>query len=826
MRHLFLFTGFIVLFSSSVFAQKIISGKIIDANTKETLPAAHVIIKGTYQGTIANADGEYSLKVNTFPATIVVRFLGYESLEKEITASFEGDLNFELKEAFLELGEITVTGEDPAISIMKEVIRRKQIWRAKLDTYQVDAYTRQQILKDTSIVSITESISEAFWDRERGTREVLKSKRQTANIEGSDNFAGVSYLPNFYDDNLEIVEFDVVGITHPDALKYYNFELVDFSKIDDNVVFEIEVKSKRKLQPLFEGTIYVLDLEYALISVRLKPNSVIVFPPPIQEFDMYYEQQFSNFGGEYWLPVDFRLEGMIEIGVPGLRFPPIGFSQVSKLNDYQVNADLPDSLFKNANWFSVDSTTIDKSDSLFVSTLDVVPLTEKEKYAYKNVKCNTSFEEEFRPKGFLVRFMDLDDDSDDDGTGNCTEEEIKQDSTLAKSISAKSGKKAGPIKKFINQLSVDARYNRVDAFFGGLKHEQRFADRRIRTTTKLGYSFGYGEGSFDGLNHGFDFSWWPLPKTRRFAVQAGYNASTATRYNSDLYGMIITSSLPLFGYDDYFDYYRNEGVYIAARYRPRKWWRNTLELKYKLEEHSSIDYSTYYDVVGRDNFQRLNPPVNEGTLSSLELKIEQGEGKEALGVIGADNIMLSIEQSAKVMGSDWDFTRFKVDIFRRYNTFYKRRFIPNSLDLRLNAGTYLGDLPVQKNGTLDAAFGYFAPFGGFKSKRFIPYEGASYIALNIEHNFRSIPLEALGWRGAAKTGLSIITFAGVGRTWISSEQEAFFNTSLGYLPITAKDWHQEVGVSLSNIFSLFRVDLAYRIDDPGFYPSIALARLF
>ncbi len=827
MSRLFILLGFILLSTVQGFSQNLITGKIVDAATNEPLPAAHVIIKGTYKGTIANADGEYSLRVETLPATIIVRFLGYESKEQEVTTSIEGQLDFKLKEAFLELEEITVTGEDPAISIMKEVIKRKQIWREKLDTYQVDAYTRQQILKDTTIISITESISEAFWDRKRGSREVLKSKRQTANIEGSNNFAGVSYLPNFYDDNLDIVEFDVVGITHPDALKYYNFELVDFSKIDDNVVFEIEVKSKRKLQPLFEGTIYVLDLEYALISVRLKPNSVIVFPPPIQEFNMYYEQQFSNFGGDYWLPVDFRMEGMIEIGVPGLRFPPIGFSQVSKLNDYQVNTDLPDSLYENTSWISVDSTTINKSDSLFINTIDVVPLTKKEEYAYKNVKCNTSFEEEFRPKGFLVRFMNLDDESEDDGIGNCSEEEIKRDSTLAMSVSSNSVKKTGPIKKLMSNLSVDARYNRVDAFFGGVKHEQRFADRRVRTTSKIGYSFGYGENSLDGLNHGFDLSWWPLPKTRRFALQLGYSAATSTRYNSDLYGMVFTSSMPLLGYDDYFDYYRNEGVYLGARYRPQKWWRNTVGFKYRLEDHTSINYSTYYDIVGRNNVQRLNPPINEGTLSSVELRLESGEGKEAFGVIGADNIMVSIEQSSKAIGSDWDFTRFKVDIFRRYNTFYKRRFIPNSLDLRLNAGTYIGDLPVQRNSVLDAAFGYFAPFGGFKSKRYIPYEGASYVALNIEHNFRSIPLEALGWRGAAKSGLSIITFAGVGRTWISQDQQEFFNNnSLGYSPITTKDWHQEVGLSLSNIFSLFRVDLAYRIDEPGFYPTIALARLF
>ena len=161
--------------------------------------------------------------------------------------------DFFMEEAFLEMEEITVTGEDPAISIMREVINRKKIWRENLSTYRVDAFSRQQLKTDTSIVSISESISEAFWDKEKGNREILTSRRQTANIEGSDNFTGVSYLPNFYDDNLDIVEFDVVGVTNPKALSYYNFELVNFSKIDDKVIFEIDVTSKRKLQPLFRG---------------------------------------------------------------------------------------------------------------------------------------------------------------------------------------------------------------------------------------------------------------------------------------------------------------------------------------------------------------------------------------------------------------------------------------------------------------------------------------------------------------------------------------------------------------------------------------------
>lgn len=810
-----IFGLFILLFvlCSNAQAQHLIEGKIVDKNSLEPLPAAHIIIKGTYKGTIANADGEFKLTVSALPATIVVRFLGYKTMEIVVEADHKGPVDFLMEEAFLEMQEITVTGEDPAISIMKEVIRRKQVWRENLNTYQVDAYTRQQLKTDTSIVSISESISTAYWDRKRGSREILRSRRQTANMEGSDNFAGVSYLPNFYDDNLDIVEFDVVGVTHPDALSYYTFELVDFSKIDDKVIFEIDVSPKRKLQPLFVGTIFVQDEDYALISVRLKPNDVIVFPPPVQEFDMYYEQQFSNFGGDYWLPVDFRMEGKVEVGVPGLRFPPIGFKQVSKLNDYEVNITLPDSLYTKFNWISVDSTTIEKTDSMFVSNVDVIPLSNLEEEAYGTLDSTATLEKAFRPKGFLVRFLDLDDESDSGGNSN-------ESQTSSGSRSTTTNNKATPIRDFIDDLSINARYNRVDAIFGGLTHEKRFADRRIRTRVKAGYSLGY-----EAWTHGANVAWWPLPKTRRLAISTGYEFKTETRYNSDLFDEVFLSTMPLFGYDDYFDYYRNEGFWVSTAYRTN-WKGASLNVRYSYENHSDIDFKTSYDLIGSNLVQRKNPSVNEGTLSSLALSLSNGEGKEALGVIGADNVEITVEQSLEAFGSTWNFTRFNIDLYRRYSTFYQRRFIPNSLDLRLNAGTFIGELPVQKNGTIDASLGYYTPFGAFKSKRFVPYEGASYVALHAEHNFRSVPLEALGIPNAAKNGLSIIAFGGVGKTWMPDRQYNFFLNDLGYLPSSTEQIHAEVGLSLSNIFSLFRVDVAYRIDEPGIYPGISLSRMF
>jgi hypothetical protein len=794
-------------------AQSQITGKIVDVETGDPLPAAHIIVKDTYRGTISNREGEFSIIVREFPITLVARFIGFESQEKVVTQD-SGPVDFLLKPSVAAMGEIVVTGEDPAIAIMREVIRRKKIWRASLETYKAEAYTRQQVKNDTSIVSISESISVAYWDKERGSREVLKSKRQTANIDATDNFAGVSYLPNFYDDNLDIAGFDMVGVTHPDALKYYEFQLEDIQSLDGQVVYELSVTSDRKLQPLFEGTIFVLGEEYALLEVDLRPNSVVVFPPPVQDFNLTYSQQFSNFGGDYWLPVDVRIEGLIEVGLVGLRFPPIGFKQVAKMNNYEVNLDLPDSLFREMDRFSVDSTTINSGDSLFVNEIDIIPLDTQEEMAYEKVDSNATLEKAFKPTGFFTRFIDWEEETESDGSST----------TISVGSSGSSGENNESFfAKLTRNLSPQARFNRIDVFYGGIKHERRYVDNRLSSEVFGGYSTGYGDGTF---SYGAKMGWWPLKKTRRFGLSLAYSATTETRYNSDMYMPLMTSIPNLFGYADYFDYYRNEGIDFVAAYRPRGKVNGSIRFNYMYENHEAINYSSSYDIVGRDLIQRPNSYIDEGTLSAIRLTFSNGEDKKALGAIGADDFSISVEQSAKAIGSSWDYTRFKIDLYRRYETFYQRRFFPNTLDMRLNAGTYIGDLPIQKNEALDVALGVVTPFGAFRAKRFIPYEGASYVSLNAEHNFKSVPLEMLGWRRATQTGLSIIAFGGIGRTWVQQEQVDEFNTRYGFSPVTTNDWHMEAGLSLSNIFNIFRADVAYRIDNPGVYVGVSVARFF
>ncbi|MDZ7808698.1 MAG: DUF5686 family protein [Gracilimonas sp.] len=777
----------ILLSLTSLSAQHKIEGRIADAETGEPLPAAHIVIKDTYRGTISNQDGEFSLIVNELPVILIARFIGFENQEILVSSS-DSPVDFLLRPSIADMGEITVSGEDPAIAIMREVIKRKKIWRADLKTYQAEAYTRQQLKNDTAIISISESVSIAYWDKEKGSREILKSKRQTANMDEASNFAGVSYLPNFYDDNLDIAGFNVVGVTHPEALSYYDFTLEDMQSIDGQVVYEISVGSKRKFQPLFEGTIFVLGEQYALLEVDLKPNSVVVFPPPVQDFNLSYSQQFSNFGGDYWLPVDVRIDGLVEVGVVGLRFPPIGFRQVAKLNDYKVNIELPDTLFQKDEMLSVDSISVAMDDSIFFKQVDVIPLDEQEEVAYESIDSTATLEKAFRPTGFFTRFIDWEEESDSDGTTV---------SVGSDGSGRGGGSQRSVLSRVTRNFTPQARFNRVDALYLGLKHERWFADNRFKSELFGGYSTGYDDGTF---SYGGGLTFAPIKNHRRFNLFSRYEHITDTRYNSDMFSPVMSSLTPLFGFADYFDYFRNERVAFGSTYFSRQVGR--IELSFQMEEHSAIDYSTSYDILGRDFIQRPNSYIDEGQLNSFEVSISRGNDRKAFGAVGANDYLFAVEHSNSVVGSDWDFTRFKMDVYRSFETFYQRRFFPNTLEMRLNAGSYIGDLPIQRNEVLDVAKGIFTPFGAFKTKRYIPYEGASYVALNTEHNFKSVPLEMLGWRNAPQTGLSVIAFGGIGKTWVSDRQINEFLNRYGFSPVYAKDWHMEAGISLSNIFNL------------------------
>jgi hypothetical protein len=783
------FIFLIFIFNSAfVFAQKTVRGHIQDAKTSDPLPATNIQIEGTYQGTISNQDGDFVIVMEKIPSDLFISFIGYKSQRFKIDEESSDKLLIRMIPIILQMEPIVISAEDPAMAIMRKVISRKLIWRAKLNTYSAKAYSRLIFENDSGIVSIAESLSETFWDREKGSREVIKSKRQTNNISEAQNFAIASFIPNFYNDDIDIAGFKAIGPTHPDALDYYLFKLANQRKLDDKIVYDIQVIPDSKLQPMFHGMLSVLDEEFAVLNVDLVPTESIRFPYLIQELNLHYRQQFNNYASDFWLPADYRVEGDIKIGMTGLQFPKIIYKRITALTDYAINVALPDSLYEKDKLLSVDSLSLE-NDTLFTTSAISVPLTAKEDSAYNSLDSTMTLRKAFKPTGFLANLVEI-------YTGDGSEREEKG-------------------KDILSYLSPQLWYNRVDGLHAGLTVN---LDLTKNIQFKIGG--GYKTGSKD-------WGYFSEVKTRfgpdkRWHSLLRYNADTDTRYQSESWSMTLASFPPFFGLDDYSDFYRREGFYLDIGHKFSD-LKSDISIAYLSEKHTSLDKITDYNLFGNGNIQRENPEINDGRMRSIIFNAQYGDAYIPFGVIGQSRALLTIETSQpSLIPSDYSFTMFSMSFDWRINTFLTRRLFPNALDIHISAGTSKGDLPLQRFGIVDGSFQAISPFATLKTRKQRPYEGEQYFGFFWEHNFRTVPFELINFTFAVDKGIGIIVYGSHGRSWISDERLS----QLSFIPAYTNKFHNEFGISINNLFSLFRIDTSYRFDNHLFYLGVSTARFF
>ena len=115
MRRLFLSSLLLIIINVLTQAQTgIIKGTITDAETKESLIGATVIIKGTLLGSTSDFDGNYTLtKIPVGKDTVIISFISYDQQEFiiDVNANEVTMLNVELSPATLEIEGVEVVAK-------------------------------------------------------------------------------------------------------------------------------------------------------------------------------------------------------------------------------------------------------------------------------------------------------------------------------------------------------------------------------------------------------------------------------------------------------------------------------------------------------------------------------------------------------------------------------------------------------------------------------------------------------------------------------------------------------------------------------------------
>lgn len=132
-------------------AKPSVSGYIKDAANGETLIGATVFIKGTTIGTSSNVYGFYSLSLSPGAYTLVISYIGYTPIEKEITLNDNVALNVELTEESTQLEAVVITSEAPNANVTKaemsvQKLETKTIQRIPALMGEVDVIKAIQML--------------------------------------------------------------------------------------------------------------------------------------------------------------------------------------------------------------------------------------------------------------------------------------------------------------------------------------------------------------------------------------------------------------------------------------------------------------------------------------------------------------------------------------------------------------------------------------------------------------------------------------------------------------------------------------------------------
>ena len=123
-----LFALLLFAVSQGAFAQKTITGKVINADDELGMVGVPIVVKGTLIGTTTDSDGNFTLKVPLY-ATLVVSFVGFKPVEMPVGDQTQFDVT--LERDFFILDAVVVTARKKVEIIDNVVVTSFGIERDK-----------------------------------------------------------------------------------------------------------------------------------------------------------------------------------------------------------------------------------------------------------------------------------------------------------------------------------------------------------------------------------------------------------------------------------------------------------------------------------------------------------------------------------------------------------------------------------------------------------------------------------------------------------------------------------------------------------------------
>ena len=314
---LMLFIGASSAFGQDAQSFVTISGVVKDSKTKDRLPFASINIVGSHMGTVANSDGEFSLKVlaSQNAESFEVTHLGYNNKKFSVAESVGKEVVCLVDPYSVVLDPVIITPAN-ARALVEEAVSKIKDNYSHVPNSMV-AFYREYIKQRKDFLSISEALVDIYKSpyvyTVESDRVKINKARKGSNIRKADTLAiklqgGPSVMLL-----LDVVKNPDVLLSQ-ESLNCYHFEVSDMVNIDNDLNYVVSFTPSVILPyPLYIGKLYI-SKEHKAISmitftmdmsdmnkasqqfIRKKPFGLI-FTPTSATYMVTYKQ----YDGKYYL---------------------------------------------------------------------------------------------------------------------------------------------------------------------------------------------------------------------------------------------------------------------------------------------------------------------------------------------------------------------------------------------------------------------------------------------------------------------------------------------------------------------------------------------
>jgi hypothetical protein len=804
-----IFTLLVLIFAliNNSFAQTKVSGIVLD-NSKQPIPYANVVFKGSNTGVVSNEDGRFYIESPDTYTELVVSFIGFPDktvkLPQQVNYDFkviltEGNT---LKEVKIYAGK-TSKKNNPALDILRKIWERrrknglkmfKQYQYEKYEKVEFDmntidsAFMKSKIFKgmefvfkniDTSKVTgktylpifINESLSDFYGDNEnKRTKEILKANKNSGLGSGDGVNMFIKDLYNdydIYDNYLNLFDKSFTSPLSRTGIDVYNYVLADTAVIDNKVCYNIIFYPRRKNELTFKGDFWVNDTTFAIkkINMAITKSANINWVK-----DIYLEQEYEVLNDSVFLPTrdymmsDFALRKKEESkGVYGKRttlYRNFKFDEKKSDKFYKDEVNFIDNeVYARTNeyWDENRFENLNKDEKKIYAMIDTLKTVKKFKQLYS-----------------LVSIL---------GSGYIEIPKYHLD--------------YGPIFSTIGNNEVEGLRLRAGArtYFGpnDLWRLQGYT------------AYGFKDNKF---KYGISGKWMVDKKSR--IILSGGN-----RRDVEQIGASLTTTNDVLGRS-----YASSGLFttgsngkltninlstLAVEVEPVKNIIFQLGFSYRtLESASDVFKLDYYT----DNTQTTTK--SEVTQSELNFQVELTPKKRTIGY-GVERRDIDAPYSRIFVNYSQGFKGFINSDFsyQKLQLYYKQPIIIGAIgrtNLTMELGKTFGQIPLGLMSVVPGNQTLFIIDNTFSNLNFYEFVADQYATLKWEHNFQGKIFARIP--GLRKLNLrEIVGIKGVYGT--VSDENKFINASgLIYQAPEKPYWEYSAGVG--NIFKVFRLDFAWR----------------